>query len=94
VEILKAANAQEMMKGKRRKIMMDDKKKSGAELPIGLMMSLAMNPDAMKNFSQLDDEKQSSVIRYIESANTGDEARTRIGNAVDELSKGNIQFFG
>jgi uncharacterized protein YdeI (YjbR/CyaY-like superfamily) len=94
MEILKAANAQEKMKGKRRKIIMDGKKKDGTELPIGLMMSLAMNPDAMKNFSQLDDEKQSSVVRYIESANTGDEARTRIGNAVDELSKGNITFFG
>lgn len=73
---------------------MADKKKKATEMPIGLMMSLAMNPDAMKNFSQLNDEKQSSVIRYIESADTGDEARTRIGNAVDELGKGNTGFFG
>ena len=72
---------------------MADKKKKATEMPIGLMMSLAMNPDAMKNFSQLNDEKQSSVIRYIESADTGDEARTRIGNAVDELGKGNTGFF-
>jgi uncharacterized protein YdeI (YjbR/CyaY-like superfamily) len=75
-------------------IMMNEKEKKPSQLPIGLMMSLAMNPDAMKTFSELNDEKQSSVIRYIKSANTGDEARTRIGNAVDELSKGNTGFFG
>ena len=68
---------------------MANKKRKDQDMPIGLMMSLAMNPDAMKNFSTLNDEKQSSVIRYIENASTGEDARTRIGNAVDELGKGN-----
>ena len=73
---------------------MAKKKRDAGEMPIGLMMSLAMHPDAMRNFSTLTDEKQSSVIRFVEDANTGAEARTRITSAVDELEKGNTGFLG
>lgn len=73
---------------------MAQKKREAEEMPIGLMMSLAMNQDAMRNFSSLPEEKQSSVIRYVENASTGEDARARIGNAVDELEKGNTGFFG
>ena len=73
---------------------MTKKQRDAEEMPIGLMMSLAMNQDAMRNFSALSDDKQSSVIRYVENASTGEDARERIGNAVDELGKGNTSFFG
>lgn len=73
---------------------MEKKKRDAGEMPIGLMMSLAMNPDAMRNFSTLTNEKQSSVIRYVEDANSGEEARNRITSAVDELGKGSTGFLG
>lgn len=69
-------------------------KKGASEMPIGLMMSLAMHQDAMKNFSLLDDEKQKSVIRYVEDSQTGAEAKTRILTAVDQLEKGSTGFIG
>jgi uncharacterized protein YdeI (YjbR/CyaY-like superfamily) len=69
-------------------------KRDAGEMPIGLMMSLAMHPDAMRNFSTMNDERQKSVIRYVEDAKTGGEAKDRIGSAVDELEKGNTGFFG
>lgn len=73
---------------------MPKKKRDAGEMPIGLMMTLAMHPDAMRNFSALTDEKQSSVIRYVEDANTGAEARSRIGSAVDQLEQGSTGFLG
>ena len=73
---------------------MAKKKRNAEEMPIGLMMTLAMHPDAMRNFSTLPDEKQSSVIRYVEDANSGEEAKNRISSAVDELEKGSTGFLG
>ncbi len=73
-----------------------EKNKIGAgEMPIGLMMSLAQHQDAMRNFALLDDAGQKSVIRYVESASTGDEAKNRIQNAVRNLEQGStIGFIG
>lgn len=73
---------------------MGKKKRDAGEMPIGLMMSLAMHQDAMRNFSLLDDAKQKSVIRYVEDSQTGEEAKSRINNAVDNLDKGNTGFIG
>ncbi len=73
---------------------MAKKKRHAEEMPIGLMMSLSMHPDAMRNFSTLTDEKQNSVIRYVEDANSGEEAKNRISGAVDELEKGSTGFLG
>jgi uncharacterized protein YdeI (YjbR/CyaY-like superfamily) len=73
---------------------MAKKKRDAEDMPIGLMMSLAMHPDAMRNFSSLTDEKQSSVIHFVEDATTGAEARTRITNAVDQLENGKTDFLG
>lgn len=72
---------------------MEKESRRAEEMPIGLMMSLAMRPDAMRNFSLMDESRQRSVIRYVEDANTGAEAKERIGSAVDELGKGNTGFF-
>mgnify|MGYP000891199584 CR=1 FL=1 len=73
---------------------MKKKKSDATEMPIGLMMSLAMNRKAMRNFSLLPDEKQKSVVRYIEASQTGAEAKNRIHTAVDSLEQGNTGFIG
>lgn len=73
---------------------MENQKKDAENMPIGLMMKLAMHQDAMKNFSLLNDEKQKSVIRYVEDSQTGEEAKNRITNAVNNLDKGNTGFIG
>lgn len=70
------------------------KKKPGADMPIGLMMSLAQHQNAMKNFSLLGDEGQKSVIQYIQNSVTGEEAKNRIQNAVKNLEQGNSGFLG
>lgn len=75
-------------------IVVEKNNKNAADMPIGLMMSLAMHRDAMRNFSLLNDEKQKSVIRYVEDSKTGAEAKNRINNAVDNLEKGNTGFIG
>ncbi len=41
---------------------MEQKKHEAENMPIGLMMSLAMHGDAMHEFSLLNDEQQKSVI--------------------------------
>lgn len=61
-------------------------------MPIGLMMKLAMHKDAMKNFSLLDDKTQKSVINYVESSATGDGAKERIETAIKNLERGNTGF--
>ncbi|HCW80975.1 MAG TPA: hypothetical protein DG942_07745 [Ruminococcaceae bacterium] len=68
--------------------------RSAAEMPIGLMMSLAMHPEAMHSFGQMDDEKQQSVIRYVENAKTGEEAKNRIYSAIKDLENGSTSFLG
>ncbi|HEX3016313.1 MAG TPA: hypothetical protein VHP31_00460 [Caproicibacter sp.] len=73
---------------------MGKKKRDAGEMPIGLMLSLGMHQDAMKNFALLNDEKQNAVIRYVEDSQTGDEAKNRINTAVDNLEKGNTGFIG
>lgn len=71
------------------------KEDHGAEnMPIGLMMSLAMHQDAMRNFSLLDDSQQKAVIRYVEDSKTGDDAKNRIESAVQNLEQGTSSFFG
>jgi uncharacterized protein YdeI (YjbR/CyaY-like superfamily) len=63
-------------------------------MPIGLMMSLAQHEKAMETFGRLNDERQEAVLRYVKDSRTGEEAKSRIRNAVDQLEQGNAQFFG
>lgn len=63
-------------------------------MPIGLMMSLAQHEKAMENFSRLNDEKQDAVLRYVKDSRTGEEAKSRIRSAVDQLEQGNTGFLG
>lgn len=69
-------------------------KSDAANMPIGLMMSLASHQSAMRNFGNLDDEQQKSVIRYVEGSSTGAEAKQRIQSAVENLERGDTGFIG
>ncbi|OCN02152.1 hypothetical protein A7X67_12090 [Clostridium sp. W14A] len=73
---------------------MGKKNPDATDMPIGLMMSLAQHQNAMKTFGRLDDEHQKSVIRYVEDSTTGEEAKSRIQNAVQNLDQGNTGFIG
>ena len=65
-----------------------------ANMPIGLMVSLTKHQNAMKQFSTLNDEQQQSVIQYVKNSATGEEAKSRIHQAVQNLEQGNIGFIG
>jgi hypothetical protein len=65
-----------------------------SELPLGLAMSLAQNEDAMKNFSNLTEEKKSQIISFIQSSATGAEAKHRVLDATDGLAHNSIDFLG
>lgn len=73
---------------------MEKKKREAENMPIGLMMKLAMHQQAMRQFSQLDNDQQRAVIRYVEDSKTGDDAKSRIDSAVQNLEQGNHSFFG
>lgn len=73
---------------------MSKRKSDAGNMPIGLMMSLAQHENAMKTFGRMDDEKQKSVIRYVEDSVTGEEAKQRIQDAVQNLDQGNTGFLG
>lgn len=73
---------------------MKKKKPEATDMPIGLMMSLSQHQNAMKNFAQLGEEGQKSVIRYVKDSVTGEEAKNRIQNAVSNLEQGNSGFLG
>lgn len=45
------------------------------EMPLGLAMSLAMNPDAMQKFSTLTEEQKSEIIEGTHSVKSRDEMR-------------------
>jgi len=64
----------------------------GPDLPLGFGMLLAQEPAAVTRYGQLTNEQKSSVIRYIQSGATGEDAKNRIANAVIGLRDGNMGF--
>lgn len=70
-----------------------DYNKPNEELPIGLTMSLAEDMEAMKYFATLPKAEQEHLIDYIQSAQTGDEAKKRIDEVV-ELCHNHKHFYG
>ena len=58
------------------------------QLPVGLGMKLALDMDAMTNFVNLSDNGKKQLVDYIESSTTGDEARNRVSEVVNNLHKG------
>lgn len=60
----------------------------GPDLPLGFGMRLAQEPEAQEAFGRLSKEGKASLIGYIQSCATGEEAQTRIDNAVRQLKEG------
>ena len=64
----------------------------GPDLPLGFGMLLAQEPSAISRYGALTNEQKSSVIRYIQSGATGEDAKNRIENAVNGLRDGDLRF--
>ncbi len=64
----------------------------GPDLPLGLGMELAQNPKAMTAFGQMTHAEKASMIRHIQGAATGEDAKNRIANAVHQLGNNQTQF--
>lgn len=58
------------------------------EMPIGLGMQLAMNPEALSFFGSLSLAERSRVIAFVQCCATGEEAKRQIETAVQALSEG------
>lgn len=60
-----------------------------SQLPVGLGMRLALDMNAMNNFSNLSDAKKRELISYIEGSTSGEDAKNRVTEVVSNLHKGN-----
>ena len=58
------------------------------DIPLGLGMQLAQNPQAFAAFGQLSDTKKTDLINNIKSAHTGDEAEEKIYKTISDLEEG------
>ena len=66
----------------------------GPHLPLGLGMQLAQAPDAITTFGKMTPAQKQSVVRYIQSCATGEDAKARIVTAAQRLKRGDTGFFG
>ncbi|BBF44462.1 hypothetical protein lbkm_3175 [Lachnospiraceae bacterium KM106-2] len=55
------------------------------DMPVGFVMSLSMDMQAMTNFALLSDQDKEQIISYIEASTTGDEAKARIKESISSL---------
>lgn len=55
------------------------------DLPLGLMMQLGQDLDAMNTFSNLSDSEKAQMIEFIKGATTGDDAKARISQVLNAL---------
>ena len=63
------------------------------DIPEGFGSALFKEPEARANFDHLSDIQKSNVIRYIQNHNiTGDDARSKIHNAVMHLKNNTLDF--
>lgn len=62
------------------------------ELPQGLTASLSRSPEATAFFGGLDDPTRGQIVAYIQSTDTGEEAKARVRKAVDGLERGKLDF--
>lgn len=60
----------------------------GPDLPLGLSMRLAQEPEAIDGFGRLSSAEKAELISYIQACSTGVEAQTRIEDAINALKEG------
>lgn len=63
-----------------------------ANLPVGLMMQLGMDREAMNAFAALSDSKKEEMIEYIKSGATGDQVKERISEVMNALDHHQSMF--
>lgn len=68
------------------------KNPDGPDLPLGLGMELAQNPKAMNAFGRMSKSEKASMIRHIQGAATGEDAKNRISGAIQQLNNNQTQF--
>lgn len=54
------------------------------DMPVGFAMALAMNAEAMKKFSMLDEKEQKRIIEGTHSVNSRDEMHSYVNSLVKE----------
>ena len=57
------------------------------DIPMGFGMELMQNPKAMENYGKLSDNEKTRLIKEIQTATTGDEAKLNIDQAIEILTK-------
>lgn len=62
------------------------------EMPIGFSLSIGTNQEALKYFGNLDIDMKNKIKSYIQNCTDENDAKYRINNAIDCMSKGNISF--
>ena len=62
----------------------------GPDLPLGFGMQLAQEPRAVETFGRLSKDERAKVIRYIQAATSGPDARERIAVTVEGLKNNNM----
>jgi len=55
------------------------------ELPIGFVMSLAMDNEAMQTYSNLSEETRMHIVDYVSVPTEGNEGKHRIEDVVHKL---------
>lgn len=70
---------------------MDDYKEP-EDLPLGLMMQLGMDREAMNAFSSLSDVEKEKMVEFIKSGATGDEVKERINEVMNALDHHQSMF--
>lgn len=55
-------------------------------------MSIFKNKDALKYFSNLDEDTKIKISDYIKNSTTSDQAKERIYNSIEGLSSQNLHF--
>ena len=62
------------------------------DMPLGLGLSLGQDMEALSFFGSLPDRTKGQIIAYVQSTNTGEEAKARIQKAAECLGKRDLSF--
>jgi hypothetical protein len=62
------------------------------DMPVGLGMSLAQNNKAFSYFGSLSESDKAKVINYVKGSSTGEQAKSRVQDAVNMLSENRNDF--
>lgn len=55
------------------------------DIPLGLGMALAQDPEAMNGYGNLNSREKTDLISYIQASQTGADAKQRIASVVKNL---------